>query len=225
MVAACSSTGDGDGSGGTGGKDPTGTNSTTGTMVTTGATMATTTTTTTTTGTGGAGGGAMCANGVPGFPPACQECLDASCCSQQQACAAEPECTGLLDCEINCPQGDAACIDACIAAAPVGEPLLNAFDDCFGGPICGLPDACNVPQQAPICDSGLALPLDQKPCADCLGQPGCCEDVTACADDPNCLLCLTTNPPTPESMAGCNATMLDEAVNVCFGTTCAAECG
>lgn len=232
VVAACSSTGSSDGDGGSGGKDPTGTNSTTGNMVTTGATMATTTTTTGP-GTGGAGGGAMCANGVPlpGAPPACQACLDESCCSQQQACAAEPQCPGLLDCQINCPMGpdQAACIQACIDAAPLGEPLLGALDDCFGGPICGAPDACNVAPdvQAAICDSGFAFGSEAMPatpeqqvCAECLGQPGCCEDFTACFNEANCNACLIMG-----DMAACTASTLDEATNICFTDTCAVQCG
>jgi hypothetical protein len=229
VVAACSSTGDGDGSGGTGGKDPTGTNSTTGNMVTTGATMATTTATTTGPGTGGAGGGAECAGALElsGVTPACNDCLNTSCCSQSQACAAEAECTGLLTCQVECPQGDQACLQACIDAAPVGAPLLESFDDCFGGPICGLPDACNVPQQAAICDSGFAfggpdMPAtpEQQVCAECLGQPGCCEDFTACFAEANCQACLIMG-----DMAACTASALDEATQVCFTQTCAVECG
>lgn len=229
VVAACSSTGGDDGDGGSGGKDPTGTgtNTTTGTMMTTSSTMATTSSSGNG-GNGGAGGGATCENGVPGFQPACQNCLDANCCAEQQACGAEPQCTDLLECEVGCPQGDTACIDACIAAAPLGAPLLDDFDDCFGGPICGLADACNVPQAA-ICDSGFAFGSAQMPatakqrvCAQCLGEPGCCEDFTACFADANCNTCLTTAP--PGNQVACDATMLDEAANVCFGTTCMTEC-
>lgn len=226
VVAACSSTGGDSGDGGSGGKDPTGTgtNTTTGSMVTSSSTMATTSSSS---GNGGAGGGAECVGGLMGAAPACQECLDANCCSQQQACAAEVQCTGLLDCEVNCPMGDDQCITDCIAAAPIGAPLLDALDDCFGGPICGLPDACNVPQQAAICDSGFAFGSEatpatpaQKVCAECLGQPGCCEDFTACFDDVNCNNCLIGG-----DMAACDAGLLDEATNTCFTVTCAAECG
>lgn len=171
-------------------------------------------------GSGGSGGSAECpGNQLQTLDPVCQVCLETGCCAQLVACSDDPQCVGLLGCEVSCPMADQACIDECMAANSAGQPPYDALYTCIEA-VCGTD--CGAFNGEPICDSGFALPAKDPAaaaCAACLGAPGCCEDFTACADDAACVDCVSMG-----NAASCDASALDEALGVCF-EACAAECG
>jgi hypothetical protein len=167
---------------------------------------------------GGAGGSAQCDTMLPTHSPMCEVCAEISCCAQLMDCEAEPECVTEVLCRENCLPDDDVCLDACEAAAPVGHPVFIALKTCFFDP-CG--QSCGY-AGTQICDSAFGLPGTDPAsvvCAECLGAPGCCEDFKACGSDANCYECWIS-----ADMAACDATTLDEALEVCFTVTCADEC-
>lgn len=64
--------------------------------------------------------------------PACDQCLNASCCSQEMACANDAKCIPLNQCLAACAAGDTACANACYAG-PNGSAKaeLDAFYSCL----------------------------------------------------------------------------------------------
>jgi hypothetical protein len=83
---------------------------------------------------------------------ACNTCLSASCCSQDNACAGDPACLAFDDCEAKCEEpidasvpeagseagvdagldaGVAECMNECEVRYPVGSSLLSALDTCL----------------------------------------------------------------------------------------------
>ena len=64
--------------------------------------------------------------------PACDQCLNTSCCSQEMACANDTKCIPLNQCLAACAAGDTACANACYAG-PNGSAKgeLDAFYSCL----------------------------------------------------------------------------------------------
>jgi len=62
----------------------------------------------------------------------CQRCLAARCCAPITACTADPDCSPLNLCNLECrPKIDAGgCRQGCIQKYPAGESALNAIDLC-----------------------------------------------------------------------------------------------
>src|SRR4051812_44367426 len=60
----------------------------------------------------GPGGGGSC--GLSSGDPTCDSCLDTSCCTENKACVADPDCNALIACGDACR--DDACISACMSA-------------------------------------------------------------------------------------------------------------
>jgi len=220
VAAACSSTGDG-GEGGTGGIDPTGTNSNGSSVVSASASVSVSASNSASASTGVA----ECVGNTLTVPDAvCQACLEqpspTGCCTELVTCSTNTACTDLLECEAACAPDDQLCVDTCLGMHPEGVTDLDALDACFGGPCAA--DCGGGGDQSPICDSGIALngtDAATMACAACLGAPGCCEDFTACANDADCTSCVL------DGVAAACGKPLDAAVDLCFGTTCAAECG
>ncbi|MGO9838749.1 MAG: hypothetical protein ACLP1X_31605 [Polyangiaceae bacterium] len=96
-------------------------------------------------------GGDAC--GLAFFPSdyaaSCQGVADETCCSQEQACAANAGCVALVACINACPPPRKdSCTDACgptDGATPPGLDQLNAIADCSRAPDAGWPSSCQWP--------------------------------------------------------------------------------
>ena len=60
----------------------------------------------------------------------CQKCLYTSCAPEMNACLADPECLGLIQCTQACAPGDMACSQACVQAHPDGLASAQAVGTC-----------------------------------------------------------------------------------------------
>ncbi len=60
----------------------------------------------------------------------CQKCLYTNCSSEMNACIANPECLGLVQCLQMCTPGDQACGQACVATYPEGLTDAQSVRDC-----------------------------------------------------------------------------------------------
>jgi hypothetical protein len=84
------------------------------------------------------------------YAASCQAALDAACCSQEQACAANADCAKLVACINACPSPrQDACVNACAADAgtnPPGYTQLNDIASCTKTPAYqGPPGVCDWP--------------------------------------------------------------------------------
>jgi hypothetical protein len=78
----------------------------------------------------------------------CDTCLQASCCSEAQACAADPSCVELIDCLATAPFTDGG---ASACASPSSVPAYGAFTACMQTSCSlscaschGVPEACSL---------------------------------------------------------------------------------
>jgi hypothetical protein len=119
------------------GGDGTGATSTSGA----GGAASTSTSTASTTGAGGAMASTTTGTGEPMcelalYPdrPACQTRMDASCCAEEQACAADPDCQAFVDCLYECPDPkDQLCTNTCGSkATKEAQAELTAIGHCSG---------------------------------------------------------------------------------------------
>jgi hypothetical protein len=166
----------------------------------------------------GTGGKAPCGTLVWDGLSTCQTCMEASCCTDLEACDDGTPCGTLAACAHKCAFGDDACKKACIdadsaSAKGAGLTAYNTLLGCFTDN-CSVSDACAIP----ICDS--TFTWNDRGCADCLGNdPTCCAAFTDCAKDPLCSAC-TQNP----TGAGCDTSTLFQATLTCETMTCAEQC-
>jgi hypothetical protein len=77
--------------------------------------------------------------------PPCDNCVQANCLSQCQACAGDAECVALVQCGMLCNPGDSACLNTCANSHPNG--LTNGLP--FVGPTTGCV-ATNCASQCPM---------------------------------------------------------------------------
>jgi len=144
-------------------------------------------------GPGGAGeggaGGAGCPYAVSLGPD--QEelatCLNESCCLELGVCTEEGQ--------------DFDSCNACLQSSQ-GGPLCDALVSCMN-------ESCNDGFE--ICDSGYQV--TEQACAECLGEPACCQAFHDCSNDVDCDECLATGAPT-----ACESPLIpaiDECVATC----------
>ncbi len=67
---------------------------------------------------------------------ACDTCLGASCCAEDEACGNDQDCMGFIECVDECDPGDGGqpdqeCYGNCESEFPNGENELNALDSCM----------------------------------------------------------------------------------------------
>jgi hypothetical protein len=85
-----------------------------------------------------------CTLTLPTGIPACDSCLETSCCSADDACGSDPSCMMFDECISECegtpgpdagpPSADAgACITACETEYPTGASELENLDSCLEG--------------------------------------------------------------------------------------------
>lgn len=196
------------------------------TSASTGTKAGTTTSTKASSGTMGTGGAGPACGLIVDSREDCQACIDGSCCAELQDCdpTTTSDCGKFTACLIACPEGDAACQDACVtadetAAMGAGLTAFQLIGDCFDQNCAGDP-ACVYP----ICESGLTL--QDEGCAECL-TTSCCNDVTACAADQGCVGCITNSMQDPEGpcgTAGSPSDMLFQAQAACETMNCKPKC-
>jgi hypothetical protein len=82
---------------------------------------------------------AQCTLDFPTGIPACDACMQKSCCSADHACGQDSSCNALMQCLMQCPPPDpdagldagSACPQACANQYPSGMNLLNALFTCM----------------------------------------------------------------------------------------------
>jgi hypothetical protein len=174
------------------------------------------------TGGGGAGGGATC--GYSTSPdPACVECVQANCCAEAAACAANPDCPSYSACVRACDLYDLACYQQCDVALPDGAVDASALEHCEMGhcnaacswppdTACGfymLDEGCNVCAQAQCCAEGALMdPMDYAAFSVCIAQ--CAPTDTSCTLD-----CVAQHPASYASSG---------ILTTCLDIQCTAEC-
>ncbi|MBM4360490.1 MAG: hypothetical protein FJ096_20475 [Deltaproteobacteria bacterium] len=245
-AAACSVKTKTTGSSGAGGDDGGSASTATSTSTVTGPTTSTAgVTTSTSSGGSGCDDGTMGDSGSPECSACLQCAAQSTCASETASCGQGSACADFDDCRVACfDTADANKNDKIDDGAET-----DAFYTCFGlDPMSGMPDAtatmscvakngqgysdwelwfncifgdcpnnCGVGgSNTPICDSGLAVP--DPACGKCLTDK-CCDVITACANNMDCLKCITKG-----DMTACGKTMLDEPADDCFANKCGAEC-
>lgn len=60
--------------------------------------------------------------------PACKECVDTTCCTQAEACAANTDCMAMRVCMAEC--SDSTCIEGCWNQYPAAQTVASAFTKC-----------------------------------------------------------------------------------------------
>jgi hypothetical protein len=137
---------------------------------------------------------------------ACEACLQGQCAMQAAACAADPQCDPLEQCQGDCDGGDVTCRAACVAAHRVAPNAHQiAFSVCLAGPCA---------QQCGLVCGGLASVIGDTDaavgCQTCL-QNMACATTQACAAEPECVggvLCKEANP-NWDRWEACNALYAD----------------
>lgn len=149
----------------------------------------------------------ICESGLVVPDMVCGQCLsdNAECCTAFTACAEDATCLDCLD-------------DPTTAGCDQNASYVSS-DSCLSAG-----DKCGKSCTTGICDSGLTYP-NFPACNWCLGQAsangGCCEETTACADDANCLACITGE----QTGTPCDNDPLFMAFETCQATNCATDCG
>lgn len=69
----------------------------------------------------------------------CSTCLDRTCQTEWDACQANMNCSNLVGCITECPDGDTECLQGCNEKFSAGRTLLDSFVECGNEscPVCG----------------------------------------------------------------------------------------
>lgn len=167
--------------------------------------------------------GPLCGNLLFDDRPDCEACVEDACCSELLDCdpAGTTDCGKLVVCLNNCPAGDGACQDACVAADETagggGLTSLQGLFSCYDAN-CEQTPECSYP----ICDSGFIFP--DLGCAECQTD-NCCTTIKDCSANMACNACLQDKTgPDVCGMAGSTEDMLFQAQKNCFEVTCKLDC-
>lgn len=165
----------------------------------------------------------------------CNECLFGQCSAQWAVCQQTPECFAIYQCA-TAPACNQACVDACFAGHPSGQPAYTALYTCDQAGSCGVcQGACSTPASACTkpdagTDSG---PPDAGPlsCTDCSTQK-CAPEKTACGAGSDCdgysqCLAVCQDIPCVDAcgLAHTAGKAASEALGTCTTTKCKDECG
>jgi hypothetical protein len=167
-------------------------------------------------GNGGNGGGAPACGITYDSRPACETCVENSCCSELMACGPGTDCNAFIACANACPMTNGqTCVQTCQTNHASGVMAFQAVTQCYDQN-CRSMAACEYP----ICSSMLSFP--DMTCAMCLGSDtGCCSSFTACASDMACTQCAGK----PATATGCTSPdATTTAVDTCLNTTCGSSC-
>ena len=132
--------------------------------------------------------------------PACDTCINANCCDETDACAADASCL--------------ACLDKPDGAGCATNPLVAAYRQCFTGMGTG---ECGAPcLPAGFCSSHVSI----SPTCDACLSTNCCGSYDACNADATCSACLDDS-----TQQACTTSALLGQFMQCFGGTGANQCG
>lgn len=105
----------------------------------------------------------------------CAACIEASCCEAAHVCRGDESCATLYDCQARCGEGDTECRAACAISE---HDAFKAADQTLSACVsANCRDAC-VP-------CGGMVQGYMPTCTTCV-ESNCCEEASACADDPEC---------------------------------------
>jgi hypothetical protein len=155
------------------------------------------------TGTGGGTAGTAGAAGAGGTfcalttgNPACDDCMNASCASECDGCAANAACSAFVACALSCTTGDAACMQGCVEqhadGVEAGLPLV--------GPAGCLRESCNSACIAS--GASCAISMGDGACNDCV-VGYCMAECTTCADNPECVALVACGQSCAPDDQGC----------------------
>ena len=168
---------------------------------------------------------------------ACNSCLFQGCSGQHAVCQGNSECLAIYQCatKAGCDQ---ACVNTCFDSHPAGQAQYTALYTCDQQRACeSCSSECGVPACAPITpvtpDGGVVEPDASGPldCSTCTAtrcaneQAACgpssdCDQYSGCViacGDAACTAACASNHPTGKAAS--------EALALCSGTQCKAECG
>jgi hypothetical protein len=170
----------------------------------------------------------------------CTRCLPLACTDSFAACELDSACFTIYQCT-------AAGEDDCICRAPAGASPYLTLVQCIQAVACHVGECtaacagagsalyCPIPVEAPIC-SGARVDAGQgsgmATCEAC-AEGSCASFAAACGAGSACeeyVACLAAASPTESGDAVCasehaGGQPLAEALDVCLGGTCEAECG
>jgi len=161
--------------------------------------------------------------GLPAGTPACQECIEASCCTQAAACAADDACSAHESCVIPCG-ADYACRAACDNAHPPSTPQIAATDQCV---VASCASTCGI-----RCGTaGIEIEPDAAgQCEQCIVAHAC-GPTEACGQSLECtqILDCQAGCVTPDCQAACSdgkdgGQALVQALSSAVASSCLAEC-
>jgi hypothetical protein len=142
----------------------------------------------------------------------CASCMDQSCCTQAQACAADPACDEASNCIASCT--DAACLARCDSFYTLPSTLVALR-------------ACRVQHCASSCGSTCGEFASGNPtCESCL-QTSCCSQGTTCAGDTQCAelnLCVSNCFAATSCPAACEAAFPDASADYASWFGCTGQC-
>jgi len=81
------------------------------------------------------------------YTPACAACVQTKCCTQAQACAGDPACIAIVECQLSCIHSDTGltpmqCAEYCVDdGGAVGRTAAQNFDFCL---ISSCPTTCTT---------------------------------------------------------------------------------
>ncbi len=166
------------------------------------------------------GGGGKC--GLSSGDATCDTCLDTSCCSQNQACVNDADCSALIACGNACT--DDTCFANCFSAHPSGAKILDTLMTCVET---SCVSACGGP---PPSSSACGFETGDPSCTACL-DAGCCGDANACLNEPDCIALLDCASVCNDNacIASCEAkhptgASKMNALSSCANTKCGSTC-
>jgi uncharacterized membrane protein YgcG len=78
----------------------------------------------------GSSGGKTCQQAITTGSVACDACLAAQCCQEDNACGNSTDCVSEIACVSGCASGDNTCVSSCRSAHPTGDTYLVAWATC-----------------------------------------------------------------------------------------------
>jgi hypothetical protein len=158
--------------------------------------------------------------------PACEACLEQTCCAPAITCSNNAECFALTNCLRFCQPTDQPCITGCQNLHVTGLPAYNGYVSC-------LQTSCAIP--CALADAGTdcgQFVFSGAACDACV-TANCCAPANVCSNDPDCFSlgqCLQTCIPTDTLCQSNCRTLLPAgngtyaALGLCISSNCTAPC-
>ncbi len=125
----------------------------------------------------------------------CSQCMNNSCCTEQQNCKA-----------------DSACSTCVTSSSPPASCSSNANETALM--------QCYTGKCAQQCGMKCGFSSANATCQTCF-ENSCCSEATACSKDATCTACVTSSNPDPS----CSSNALAQAFTSCVSNNCSSQCG